>query len=293
MPTRTQILIKGIVQGVGFRPYIFSLARRRALKGQVLNNITGVLIDVEGEGCTIEEFIKEIRTNSPPLSLIESVERNDNLDLAHYEDFRIVESASSGEKFTPIPADIATCADCLRELFDPHDRRHRYPFINCTNCGPRFTIIEGIPYDREQTTMRHFAMCAWCRAEYENPLDRRFHAEPTACARCGPRLYLTDSSGLETAGDEIDGLTAGQAAINRARQWLLVDGKIVAIKGIGGFHLAVNALDHAAVARLRSRKHREDKPFALMARSVDVIRKFCFVSAAEEELLLSAPRPVV
>ncbi|MDQ3133302.1 MAG: Sua5/YciO/YrdC/YwlC family protein, partial [Acidobacteriota bacterium] len=291
--TRVQILVRGMVQGVGFRPFVFSLARRRALKGQVHNNAIGVLIEVEGEGGAIEGFIEEITVNPPTLSLIESVERSGNLDLANYPDFRIVESAAGGEKLVPVAADAATCADCLREMFDPLDRRYRYPFINCTNCGPRFTIIEGVPYDREQTTMRHFAMCAWCRAEYENPLDRRFHAEPTACARCGPRLYLTDSSGLEIAGDEIDGLTAGQAAINRARQWLLVDGKIVAIKGIGGFHLAVNALDHAPVARLRSRKHREDKPFALMARSVDVIRKFCFVSAAEEELLLSAPRPVV
>jgi hydrogenase maturation protein HypF len=295
MPTRTQILVRGIVQGVGFRPYVFSLARRRALKGQVLNNTTGVLIDVEGEGCTIEEFINDIRTNSPPLSLIESVERNDNLDLAHYEDFRIVESASVGEKFTPISADIATCADCLRELLDPRDRRYRYPFINCTNCGPRFTIIEDIPYDRSRTTMRDFAMCAACRREYENPLDRRFHAEPTACPACGPRLSLTDANGLLDCGfgNADCGLEEDHVSLIRHLQSIIRNGKIVVIKGIGGFHLACDALNTEAVERLRQRKYREDKPFALMATSVEVIREYCHVSETEEALLNSERRPIV
>ena len=186
MRTRTQILVRGIVQGVGFRPYIFSLATRRALRGQVFNNTRGVIIDVEGEARAIEQLINEIKLNPPPLSIIESVEHNSNLAPANYSDFSIVESASSGEKFVPISADVATCEDCLREMFDEKDRRYRYPFINCTNCGPRFTIIEDIPYDRAQTTMRDFPMCKDCRAEYENPLDRRFHAEPTACARLRP-----------------------------------------------------------------------------------------------------------
>jgi hydrogenase maturation protein HypF len=274
------------VQGVGFRPYIFSLARRRALKGQVLNNTTGVLIDVEGEDYTIEEFIDEIKANSPPLSLIESVERNDNLDLAYYQDFRIVESAAGGEKFSPVSADIGTCADCLGELFDPQDRRYRYPFINCTNCGPRFTIIEGIPYDRAQTTMRDFEMCAACRAEYENPLDRRFHAEPTACPFCGPRLSLKDANGCEV------GLDAGEDITGRVRL-LLSGGKVVVVKGVGGFHLACDALNAAAVERLRLRKYREDKPFALMAKSVDVVRRYCLVSQHEGRLLNSERRPVV
>ncbi len=286
MPTRSQILVRGIVQGVGFRPYVFSLARRRALKGQVLNNTTGVLIDVEGEGCTIEEFINDIKTNSPPLSLIESVERNDNLDLAYYQDFRIVESALNGGHLTSVSADIATCADCLRELFDPQDRRYLYPFINCTNCGPRFTIIEGIPYDRAQTTMRDFEMCAACRAEYENPLDRRFHAEPTACPRCGPRLKLTDASGCEV---EVNAFQD----INARVRLLLSSGKIIVIKGIGGFHLACDALNVKAVERLRQRKYREDKPFALMAKSVAVIREYCRVSQPEQDLLASERRPVV
>jgi hydrogenase maturation protein HypF len=287
--TRVQILVRGLVQGVGFRPYVFSLARRRALRGRVLNNTTGVLIDVEGEGREIDEFINDLRTNPPPLSLIESVERRDSPDKAHYGDFRIVESATEGAHFVPISADIATCLDCLRELLDTNDRRYRYPFINCTNCGPRFTIIEGIPYDREQTTMRDFSMCEACRAEYENPLDRRFHAEPTACARCGPRLSLRDARGLEV---ELAGLPAGEDAISRARR-LLLDGMIVVIKGIGGFHLACDALNQQAVERLRHRKYREDKPFALMASSVDVVRRYCLVSAQEEDLLASSRRPVV
>ena len=157
---------------LGFRPFVFSLAERWALRGRVFNNGAGVLIDVEGEGLAVERFIAEVESNPPTLSAIESVERRDDLEPANYRDFRIVESASSGEKFAPVPADVATCDDCLRELFDPRDRRYRYPFINCANCGPRFTIIEDIPYDRAKTTMREFAMCEDCRAEYENPLDR-------------------------------------------------------------------------------------------------------------------------
>ncbi len=286
--TRVQILVRGMVQGVGFRPYVFSLAQRRALKGQVLNNATGVLIDVEGEGVQIEGFINDIRENPPPLSLIESVERSVDLSQAHYSDFRIVESTSVGEKLTPISPDVAICADCLGELSDPHDRRYRYPFINCTNCGPRFTIIEDIPYDRAQTTMREFEMCRECRSEYENPSNRRFHAEPAACPACGPRLVLKDAQGHEISLAGVD----EKDAISHARR-LLSGGKILAIKGIGGFHLACDATDAAAVARLRERKYREDKPFAMMAASVDVIREYCHVSAAEEALLSSARRPVV
>ena len=280
--------MRGIVQGVGFRPHVFSLARRRALRGQVLNNAAGVLIDVEGEGAAVEEFVKELRTNPPPLSTVESIERLRDLDLAHYRDFRIVESDAGGERLAHVSADVATCADCLRELFDPADRRHRYPFINCTNCGPRFTIVEATPYDRARTTMRDFGMCAACRAEYENPLDRRFHAEPIACAACGPRLRLTDARGREAEFDEADGANV----VGHVRR-LLSAGKLVAVKGIGGYHLACDASDAAAVGRLRARKYREDKPFALMAPSVEVVRRHCFVSEAEERLLLSARRPVV
>jgi hydrogenase maturation protein HypF len=286
MATRTQILVRGIVQGVGFRPYVFSLANRRSLRGRVFNNTAGVVIDVEGEPRAIEQFLNEIGSNPPPLARIESVECSGVLDPANYVDFRIVESAQSGKKFAPISADIATCDDCLRELFDPRDRRYRYPFINCTNCGPRFTIIEGVPYDRAQTTMRDFPMCAECRAEYENPLDRRFHAEPTACPACGPRVRLADARGREIA------LGADEDAVARARH-LLLEGEIVAIKGLGGFHLACDALNDRAVERLRGRKYREDKPFALMAAPVEVIRRHCFVSPIEEDLLLSERRPIV
>jgi hydrogenase maturation protein HypF len=288
MTTRTQILVRGIVQGVGFRPYVYSLARKRALRGEVFNDTAGVVIEVEGDGRAIEQFVNEIGLHPPPLAHIESVECREGLSAAEYRDFRIVESAAAGAKRTPVSADLATCRDCLRELFDPHDRRYRYPFINCTHCGPRFTILEGIPYDRARTTMHDFEMCQACRAEYENPLDRRFHAEPTACPACGPRLWLAVAPGSEANLAPI----REDDAVTCARLHLL-DGKIVAIKGLGGFHLACDALDAKAVARLRSRKYREDKPFALMAESVEVVRRFCVVSAAEEELLISERRPIV
>jgi len=293
--TRVQILVRGLVQGVGFRPYIFSLAKRRALKGRVLNNTTGVLIDVEGEARVVEQFIEEITANPPTLSLVESVERRDDLAPAHYLDFHIVESESGVEKFVPLSPDVSTCEDCLREMLDPQNRRYRYPFINCINCGPRFTIIEGVPYDRKQTTMRDFAMCDECRDEYENPLDRRFHAEPIACPRCGPQIYLTGASKLSDCGMRIwdCGLEDSHSSLFRNLQSVICDGKIVAIKGIGGFHLACDALNAEAVECLRRRKHRDDKPFALMASSVDIIKEYCVVSSAEEESLLSARRPIV
>jgi len=289
MWTRTQIQIKGIVQGVGFRPFVFALARRSALKGQVLNNSVGVLVDVEGEECQIKQFISELKTNPPPLSNIESIEFSNYAKAVNYSDFRIVESNSNGAKFMPISADIATCDDCLREMFDENNRRFRYPFINCTNCGPRFTIIENVPYDREQTTMRDFEMCKACSVEYENPLDRRFHAEPTACADCGPKLFLFSN---EFEPQKRRDAAENKDAIEQSRQ-LLQNGKILAVKGIGGFHLVCDALNAEAVKNLRARKYREDKPFALMANSVEIIKKYCFVSEAESELLLSKERPIV
>ncbi len=302
MVTRSEILVRGIVQGVGFRPFVYSQASRRDLRGRVRNNTNGVLIEVEGKHGDIEQFVSDLKSNPPPLSAIESVECNHYLSPADYPDFVILESAhdsQSGEKFVPISADVATCEDCLSELLDPQDRRYRYPFINCTNCGPRFTIIEDIPYDRAQTTMRDFEMCAECRAEYEDPLNRRFHAEPTACAICGPRLSL---AGLRSVPPAVAGglstmnppATAGGTdnAISSARR-LLLDGAILAIKGIGGFHLACDALNAEAVEQLRQRKYREDKPFAMMAASVALIRQYCVVSKEEEQLLLSERRPIV
>ncbi|CAN5240697.1 carbamoyltransferase HypF [soil metagenome] len=289
MLTRTQIQIKGIVQGVGFRPFVFALASENALKGRVLNNAVGVLVDVEGENEGIERFISELRENAPPLAKIDSIESKNYSKQLNYSDFRIVESAAIGEKFMPISADVATCADCLREMFDPNNRSYRYPFINCTNCGPRFTIIENVPYDRSATTMREFEMCAECRSEYENPLNRRFHAEPTACANCGPEVFLLSS---EFEPQRREDAKENKSAIEQARR-LLQNGKILAVKGIGGFHLVCDALNDKAVKALRKRKFREDKPFALMANSVEMIEKYCFVSEAEKDLLLSKERPIV
>ena len=291
MVTRSQILVRGIVQGVGFRPFVYTQASRRALRGRVLNNTTGVLIEVEGHQGDIEQFISDLKINPPPLSAIESVECNHHLAPARYSDFVILESAHDnqrGEKFVPLSSDVSTCADCLTELFDPQDRRFQYPFINCTNCGPRFTIIEDIPYDRANTTMRDFEMCAECLAEYRDPSNRRFHAEPTACPVCGPQLYLLGSDGLEVSPAAI----AKEDIVAFVRA-LLLEGRIVAIKGVGGFHLACDALSPGAVQRLRRRKYREDKPFAMMADSLKVIERHCFVSDAERRLLLSERRPIV
>jgi hydrogenase maturation protein HypF len=283
MGARVRIQVRGIVQGVGFRPFIFSLANSQSLKGHVFNNSSGVLIDIEGDSSSIDRFLDQIKSNPPPLSIIESVERTDYLAPAYYSDFRILDSISSDQKFIPISADVGTCEDCLTELFDAANRRYLYPFINCTNCGPRFTIIENLPYDRSLTSMRHFEMCDDCRAEYLDPSDRRFHAEPTACPACGPRLSLTDSAGRDlTAGDPI--------AVVRS---LLLDGEIIAIKGIGGFHLACDATNADAVERLRQRKRRPARPFALMAASLDVISRHCLVSELEQQLLLSHRRPIV
>ena len=282
MTVRAQIIVRGIVQGVGFRPFVYSRASNRSLNGRVLNNAAGVLIDLEGDPIEIDHFVRELESNPPPLSSIESIERLENLIPLDYPDFQILESDANGQKLVPISADVATCDDCLRELFDPSNRRYRYPFINCTNCGPRFTIIEHIPYDRSNTTMHEFEMCVACRAEYENPLDRRFHAEPTACEVCGPSLSLLDRDGSELSGDAI------ATAVD-----LLKRGNILAIKGIGGFHLACDALSKEAVARLRNSKIREDKPFALMARSVDAIWPYCRISKHEIATLESPARPIV
>lgn len=285
MERRIQILVRGIVQGVGFRPYVFSLAQKAELRGQVHNNAAGVLIDVEGDGYAIARFLDQLQTYPPPLAHIDSLESTD-LNPADYQDFRIVESDPAGERLVSISPDIATCADCLREMFNPDDRRYRYPFNNCTNCGPRFTIIKSVPYDRERTTMSEFEMCGECRAEYENPLDRRFHAEPTACPRCGPQLSF-----IISAGGRLD-LATDRDPIASTRS-LLLSGGIVAIKGLGGFHLACDGLNQEAVERLRRRKYREDKPFALMAASVDMVRTYCRVSPAEQRLLESPTRPIV
>lgn len=286
--TRSQILVRGIVQGVGFRPFVYSQASRRALRGHVLNSPHGVVIEVEGSSADIEQFVLELQSSPPPLSSIDSIECLNNLTPANFSEFRIAESEMDEERFVPISSDIATCVDCLAELFDPQDRRYRYPFINCTNCGPRFTIIEDIPYDRARTTMRDFAMCEACRTEYENPFDRRFHAEPTACAECGPRLFLFDSGRRD-----LFPRSANDQEILDVANSMIDSGKILAVKSLGGYHLVCDALDHTAVANLRNRKYREDKPFALMAPSIDVIERYCEVSGEEKALLQSEARPIV
>ena len=284
MTTRAQILVRGIVQGVGFRPFVYSHASRMSLNGRVRNNPSGVLIDVEGEPSSIDKLVEEIGSNPPPLSHVDSIELRRNLEPLDYSDFLILDSSSDGSRLVSVSADFATCDACLRELLDPEDRRYRYPFINCTNCGPRFTIIEDVPYDRENTTMRCFQMCDACRREYQDPSDRRFHAEPTACHVCGPKLSLLDHFGRN--------MTTGPDEVHEARE-LILAGNILAIKGIGGFHLACDALSAEAVHKLRERKFRYDKPFALMANSDEIVRRYCDVSASELELLNSGVRPVV
>jgi hydrogenase maturation protein HypF len=289
MTTRAQIIVRGIVQGVGFRPFIYSRASHRSLNGRVLNNATGVLIDLEGDAAEIDRFVSELETNPPPLSSIDSIERLENLAPLDYDDFRIVESDAAGQKRVPISADVATCDDCLRELFDPANRRYRYPFINCTNCGPRFTIVERVPYDRANTTMRGFEMCDACREEYENPSDRRFHAEPTCCSVCGPDLSLC---GPNLSLFEATRQNLYQNSLQTAIR-LLQRGKILALKGLGGYHLACDASSDEAVTNLRNRKFREDKPFALMARSIETIARYCHVSNHEATLLGSPAHPIV
>lgn len=286
MTERAEIQVCGIVQSVGFRPFVYALAQRHGLKGRVRNNANGVALEIEGDKCSIQDFLRELQERPPALASIDAIQCRHGLKLKGYADFCIDETSTTGTKSVAISPDVATCADCLRELFDPANRRFRYPFINCTNCGPRFTIIEDVPYDRANTTMREFTMCPECRAEYDNPLDRRFHAEPTACPECGPQLFLRRMRG--NAGES----AVADEAIKEAAL-LLQAGEIVAVKGIGGFHLACDARNEQAVITLRSRKYREDKPFALMAKSVEIVKHFCLLSATEEAALCSGERPIV
>jgi hydrogenase maturation protein HypF len=278
---RAEIGITGIVQGIGFRPFIYNLAQKHLIRGWVLNNEKGVLIDAESEDGNLDRFIQDIPKLAPPLARIESFDVK-YLEPLGYSTFEIRKSEEAQEKFTLISPDVATCDQCLSELFSPQNFRYRYPFINCTLCGPRFTIIQDIPYDRHQTTMAPFVMCPVCQKEYEDPSDRRFHAQPNACPACGPSLCLKDREGEEVPGDPI---------VNTLD--LLVKGKIVAIKGLGGFHLACDARNQEAVSSLRSRKFREDKPFAVMCRNIEEVKEHCEVDEEEEKLLLSVEKPIV
>jgi hydrogenase maturation protein HypF len=281
--TRLKIAVRGAVQGVGFRPFVFRVATQLGLKGWVNNSPQGVFIEVEGSQTKLEQFLLQLEIEKPPRSFIQSLEAT-WLDAVGHKNFEIRKSENSGGKTALVLPDIATCPDCLREIFDPKNRRHAYPFTNCTNCGPRFSIIESLPYDRANTSMKKFAMCPECQAEYDDPRDRRFHAQPNACPACGPHLELWDSSGEALFGRN-EALLAAANAIRR--------GKIVAVKGLGGFHLMVAANNEAAVQCLRKRKHREEKPLALMFPSLKSVKSVCEVSPLEERLLRPPEIPIV
>lgn len=281
--TATRIKIRGRVQGIGFRPFVYRLANELGLKGWVLNDKVGVIIHVEGPEEKINRFLELLPARAPALAHFESVHL---LSVAPegVNEFSIRRSEAGGDSATiQVQPDIATCDECLRELFDPSDRRFLYPFINCTNCGPRFTIIKAVPYDRQNTTMNEFRMCSRCQEEYELPSDRRYHAQPNACWECGPQVKLLTHSGVEvTIPDPI-----------KEAQRLLRDGAILAIKGLGGYHLACDALNKEAVSRLRKRKYREDKPFAVMMPDLDTISTYCELNDSERNVLVSYKRPIV
>jgi hydrogenase maturation protein HypF len=279
---RALINVRGVVQGVGFRPFVYRLAAELKLTGWVRNTSGLVEIDIEGSEAQFQHFIHALETQAPPMSHIEGMEISFP-PLKNYQDFSILESLSQADQYQLVSPDIATCADCREEIFNPADRRYHYPFTNCTNCGPRFTIIEDIPYDRPNTTMREFTMCPRCLREYDDPLNRRFHAQPNACPDCGPQLQLIDSAGK----------TVKCADVIKKAARLLQDGKILAIRGVGGFQLACDATNKEAVYLLRERKHRPAKPFAVMAATIEDIMIHCRVSAAENKLLSSPQAPIV
>ncbi|MEA2293413.1 MAG: hydrogenase maturation protein HypF [Solirubrobacteraceae bacterium] len=277
MTTRLRGRVDGVVQGVGFRPHAYRLASELALGGFVLNDERGVVLEVEGEEGAVEAFRLRLGAEAPPLAVVESVDWR-AVTPAGERAFAIRTSARAGEASAPVAADAATCDACLAELWDPANRRYRYPFVNCTDCGPRLTIVEGVPYDRARTTMAGFTLCDACRAEYEDPTDRRYHAEPNACPVCGPQVWIRDV----VTDDPI-----------RHAAHALAGGAIVAVKGLGGYHLACRADDEAAVARLRARKHREEKPFALMARDLAAAWHLVHPSDAAGATLTSRERPIV
>lgn len=276
-----KVWVRGIVQGVGFRPFVYSLAERHHLTGWVKNTTGGVEIEICGSPQSLEAFLQSLSDDLPPLARIDEL-RSEPVPCNGYAMFSILESHVEEGAFIPVSPDVALCPDCQRELLDPSDRRYRYPFINCTNCGPRFSIIKDIPYDRPKTTMAGFPMCPACQAEYEDPRNRRFHAQPVACPICGPHLSF------EAGGTKI---AEREEALQSARNWLKA-GKILAIKGLGGFHLACDAQNSPTVAELRRRKRRSDKPFALMASDLETIQKHCLVTGADALLLSSRQAPV-
>lgn len=277
-----KLLINGIVQGVGFRPTVYSYAQKHRLTGWVLNASHGVEIELHGETSSIQAFIEELRLHPPKLAQIDNFLEFDS-PFQQYEDFRIIESTNDPKEFLPVSPDLNVCPDCLAELFDPDDRRYRYPFINCTNCGPRFSIVRSIPYDRPNTSMSGFPLCPECDHEYHNPGNRRFHAQPVACPVCGPHIWLQEGQNVLASGDE---------SLKESRQWL-TDGRILAVKGLGGFHLVCDANNPETVNQLRLRKKRSGKPFALMAYDLETIQKYATISEAERALLTSPQAPIV
>jgi hydrogenase maturation protein HypF len=279
---RRRIRVVGVVQGVGFRPFVYRLATGLGLSGCVGNDSDGVFIEVEGDESALDLFSASLTSEAPPLARIFGI-GSSSLDLRHDAGFRIVESDTLGTPRTFVAPDIAVCGDCVAEMLDPADRRWRYPFINCTNCGPRFTITRRLPYDRRHTTMEHFALCDACATEYHEPGDRRFHAQPVACATCGPHLWFEGPHGVFMGTDQAIAAT----------QHALGDGEIVAIKGLGGYHLACDASSSAALVALRARKQRVGKPLAVMVADMEVAHSLAWISPQEEELLLSPERPIV
>jgi hydrogenase maturation protein HypF len=282
-PLRVKACIRGAVQGVGFRPFVYRLASELKLTGWVSNTAQGVFVEAEGVKEVLDQFVLRLQSDKPPRAFIQSFEFS-FLDPLGYRTFEIKESDGAGSKTALILPDIATCPECVAEVFDPRNRRYLYPFTNCTNCGPRFSIIESLPYDRPNTSMKRFTVCPDCQREYDDPNDRRFHAQPTACPVCGPRLELWDADGKMMCRDQ-EALLGAEQAIR--------EGKIVAIKGLGGFHLMVDARSDEAVLRLRERKHREEKPLALMFPSMETVLDECVVSDFEKRLLLSSESPIV
>lgn len=280
---RVRARVQGTVQGVGFRPFVHRLAGELGLAGSVLNDAQGVRLEVEGKPEAVDRFLSRLAADAPPLATVERISSSE-IEPVGQVGFEIGGSDAGGTKSAPVAAEAATCRECLAELFDPDDRRYRYPFINCTNCGPRFTIVRGVPYDRARTTMAGFEMCPLCRAEYTDPADRRFHAQPNACPDCGPQARLLYGDG-EPVLEQGDAVAAAAAA--------LLGGAVVAVKGLGGYHLACRADDDRAVAELRARKHREEKPFALMAPDLEAARRLGKVGPEEEALLVGRERPIV
>jgi hydrogenase maturation protein HypF len=288
-----RINVTGVVQGVGFRPFVYGLAKQLNLRGWVRNTSGGVEILVEGHKSQVENFVQSLQTKAPPLAKIDSITINPDASDLHLPTFNIQPSTDLDDAYQPISPDTAICPECERELFDPQNRRYLYPFINCTHCGPRFTIITDIPYDRPNTTMADFPLCDDCRAEYENPTDRRFHAQPVACSKCGPFVTLREThTHVPSLNSNVSTIEYRLSAILKTRR-MLHEGKIVAIKGLGGFHLACDAGNPIAVEQLRRSKGHVEKPFALMAADLETIENNCIISEQEKNLLISHEKPIV